>query len=61
MNPLVDIRYKIDMACTALNLGLTTQAEKYLRWSRHRYFTMADKPNVSCKETDPLCLYTNFA
>lgn len=45
-NPHLDLRHKIDTARTALNLSLTTIAEKFLRWSRHRYYTKGDKPTT---------------
>lgn len=41
----LDLRGQIDAARMALNLSLTTKAEKSIRWSRHRYYTMGDKPN----------------
>lgn len=42
MAPLIDIRHKIDSSL-ALNLTLTTQTEKSIRWSKHEYYTMGDK------------------
>lgn len=44
--PQVDIRHRIDEARLALNLSLTTQAEKCICWSRHKYYTMGDKPTT---------------
>lgn len=44
--PQVDIRHKKDLARLALNLSLTTQVEKRVRWSRHKYYTMGDKPTT---------------
>lgn len=45
-NPQIDTRHKIDAERTALNRSLTTKAEKYLRWSRHLFYTLGDKPNT---------------
>lgn len=45
-NPQLDLRHKIEAARTVLNLSLTTKAEKYLRWSRHRFNTLGDKPTT---------------
>ena len=44
--PQIDIRQKIDEARLALNLSLTTQAEKQISWSEHRFYTMGDKPTT---------------
>lgn len=44
--PQIDIRHKIDEARLALNLCLTTQAEKHISWSKHKYYTMGDKPTT---------------
>lgn len=41
--PQTDIRHKIDEAKLALNLSLTTKAEKHISWSKHKYYTMGDK------------------
>ena len=45
-NPHIDFRNQIDEARTALNLSLTTKAEKSVRWACHRYYTLGDKPNT---------------
>lgn len=42
--PLINTRHKINLARLALNLSLTTQAEKFIHWSRHKYYTIGDKP-----------------
>lgn len=44
--PEIDIRHKIDTARVALNISLTTKAEKSIRWSGNRYYTLGDKPHT---------------
>ncbi|XP_040214168.1 vomeronasal type-2 receptor 26-like [Rana temporaria] len=51
-NPQPDIRRKIDDARLALNLSLTTQAEKHISWSKHKFYTMGDKPTTMLATKD---------
>lgn len=44
-NPVMFPISKIDSARTALNLALTSRAEKHIRWTGARFYFQKDKPN----------------